>query len=205
MRNFQTPGRNDSVGKFNKDQKLPTPASPKLRLIIFASALTVLLNSCTPAAPRGKGTLEVKIKDHRAAIDDFAKLDVPIEAIRVKPSSSWIDAKPDVPAIDLTAYRKGNSITVYKSELEAGGFEGFHLKLGEIVGVLKKNQSRVETKNSVGPIQLSFSVDPGKVTLLVIDLKVLDLSDHAGRGYELHINGYEHFRDGKLIDRVPPA
>jgi len=71
--------------------------------------------------------------------------------------------------------------------------------------VLKKNQSQVETKNGVGPIQLSFAVEPGKVTLLVVDLKVLDLSDHTGRGYELHINGYEHLRDGKLIDRVPPG
>jgi hypothetical protein len=191
--------------RLKKDYRLPTPALPKLRLIIFSITFIALLNSCAPEAPQGKGTLEVKIKDHRAAIDDFTRLDIAIDAIRVKPSGSWIEAKPDVASIDLTAYRKGNSITVYKSELEAGAFEGFHLKLGEIAGVLKKNQSRVEPKNSVGPIQLSFSVDPEKVTLLVVDLKVLDLSDHAGRDYELHINGYEHFRDGKLIDRVPPA
>jgi hypothetical protein len=184
---------------------LTTLAPLKLCLIVFTSAFIAILSSCAPEQPRGMGTLEVKIKDHRAAIDDFAELDVAIEAIRIKPSGSWIEAKPDVANIDLTAYRKGNSITVYKGELEAGAFEGFHLKLGKSAGLLKKNQSQVEIKNSVGPIQLAFSVDPGKVTLLVIDLKVLDLSDHAGRGYELHINGYEHFRDGKLIDRVPPG
>jgi hypothetical protein len=131
-----------------------------LTVIFFAFGFSATLNSCAPEQPRGKGTLEVKIKDHRAAIDDFAKLDIPIEGIRIKPSGSWIEAKPEVASIDLTAYRKGHSITVYKGELEAGVFEGFHLKLGKIAGVLKKNQSQVETKNSVGPIQLAFSVDP---------------------------------------------
>ena len=60
-------------------------------------------------------------------------------------------------------------------------------------------------KNGVGPIQLSFSLEANKPTLLVIDLEVLDLTDHSGRSYELHINGYDHFRNGKLIDRVPPG
>jgi hypothetical protein len=48
-------------------------------------------------------------------------------------------------------------------------------------------------------------VEPNKPTLLIIDLEVLDLADHTGRGYELHINGYEYFKYGKLIDRVPPG
>lgn len=176
-----------------------------LSAILFAFGVAATLNSCAPEQPQAKGTLEVKIKDHRAAIDDFAKLDIAIDGIRIKPSGSWIEAKPEVASIDLTAYRKGNSITVYKSELPSGSYEGFHLRLGTIAGVLKKNQSQVETKNGVGPIQLSFSVEPNRLTVLMIDLEVLDLSDHTGRGYELHINGYEHFRDGKLIDRVPPG
>jgi hypothetical protein len=52
---------------------------------------------------------------------------------------------------------------------------------------------------------MSFSIEPKKVTLLTLDLKVLDLSDHAGQGYELHINGYEHALDGKLVEKIPPG
>jgi len=173
------------------------------RLLFLAIGILVLFTSCSPAP--GKGTLEIRVKDHRAAIEDFAKIEIPVEAIRLKPSGSWIDLKPELANFDLTAYKKGNSIALFSGEMEADSFEGFHLKLGKIGAVLKKGSAPVEVKNGVGPIQLSFSIEIGKPTLLIIDLEVLDLSDHAGRGYELHMNGYEYFRDGKLIDRVPPG
>ncbi len=173
-------------------------------VILLGSGPFILFGACS-GKPAGKGTLEIRVKDHRAAIDDFAKLEVPTESIRLKPTANWIDLKPELASFDLTAYKKGKSVTLFKGEIESGSFEGFHLKFGRIGGILKKLNAKAEVKNGVSPIQLSFSVETDKPTLLIIDLEVLDLSDHAGRGYELHINGYEHFRDGKLIDRVPPG
>ncbi len=173
------------------------------RRLFLGLGIFVLFASCSPAP--GKGILEIRIKDHRAAIDDFAQLEVPVESIRLKPRGSWIDLKPELASVDLTAYKDGKAATVFKSAIESGSFEGFHLKFGKIGGALKKDKSPVEVKNGVGPIQLSFSVEPNKLTLLIIDLEVLDLTDHSGRGYELHINGYEYNKDGKLIDRVPPG
>jgi hypothetical protein len=164
----------------------------------------VLFASCF-GKPAGKGALEIRVKDHRAAIDDFAKLEVPVESVRLKPWGNWIDLKPEQASFDLTAYKKGNFVTLFKGEVASGSFEGIHLKLGAIAGTLKKGNTAAEVKNGVGPIQLSFAVEAGKPTLLIIDLEVLDLSDHTGRGYELHVNGYEHFREGKLIERVPPG
>ena len=177
---------------------------PKILILFAVIAVLPILNSCS-REPREKGTLEVRIKDHREAIDDFVKLDLFIEAVRLKPWGGWIDLKPDVASFDLTAYKQGNSLTVFKGEVDSGSLEGFHLKLEKIDGTLKKNNVSVPVKNEVGPIQMSLSIEPKKVTLLTVDLKVLDLSDHAGRGYELHINGYEHARDGKLIEKVPPG
>ena len=173
------------------------------RLLFLGIGILVLFASCSHAP--GKGSLEIRVKDHRAAIDDFAQLEVPIESIRLKPRGSWIDLKPDVHSLDLTVYKDGKAATLFKGEIESGSFEGFHLKIGKIGGTLKKEKSPVEVKNGVGPIQLSFSVEPNKLTLLIIDLEVLDLADHSGRGYELHMNGYEYNKDGKLIDRVPPG
>ena len=173
------------------------------RLLFLGIGIFVLFGSCSPAP--GKGSLEIRVKDHRAAIDDFAQLEVLVESIRLKPREGWIDLKPDPALFDLTHYKKGNSVTLFQGEIKSGPFEGFHLKLGKIGGALKKEKSPVEVKNGAGPIQLSFSVEPNKPTLLIIDLEVLDLTDHMGRGYELHINGYEYNKDGKLIDRVPPG
>jgi hypothetical protein len=181
----------------------------KILIALILIGMAPVLNSCTREPPE-KGILEVRIKDHREAIDDFAKLDIFIEAVRLKPWSfrpwgGWIDLKPDLANFDLTAYTRGNSLTVYKGDIESGPFEGFRLTVGKIDGVLKKNNASVRVKNEVGPIQVSFSLEPKKVTQLTLDLKVLDLSDHAGRGYELHVNGYEHTRDGKVVEKVPPG
>jgi hypothetical protein len=173
------------------------------RLLFLGIGILVLFASCSHAP--GKGTVEIRVKDHRAAIEDFAKLEVPVESIRLKPWGGWIDLKPDLASFDLTTYKNSNAATVFKGNTESGSFEGFHLQLGSISGTLKKGHAEATVKNGVGPIQLSFSVEPNKLTLLIIDLEVLDLTDHSGRGYELHMNGYEHFKDGKLINRVPPA
>src|SRR3972149_676668 len=170
------------------------------RLLFLGIGILVLFASYSPAP--GKGTLEVRVKDHRAAIEDFAKLEVPVESIRLKPLGSWIDLKPELASFDLTAYKKDNAATVFKGNIESGSFEGFHLQLGTITGTLKKGNAEVKVRNGVGPIQLSFSVQPNNLTLLTIDLEVLDLTDHSGRGYELHINGYEYNKDGKVTGPV---
>src|SRR3990172_10718550 len=158
------------------------------RLLFLGIGILVLFASCSHAP--GKGSLEIRVKDHRAAIDDFAKLEVAVESIRLKPWGNWIDLKPALANFDLTAYRKGNSVSLFKGEIESGSFEGFHLQLGNIGGMLKKGNSRVEVKNGVVPIQLPIALEPNQPTLLIIDLEVFDMSDHAGSGYELHLKGY---------------
>ena len=174
----------------------------RLFAVLFVTLFSIF-SSCSREPI--KGTLEIRLKDHQVAIDDFSKLEASIEAIRLKPSGSWIELNPALESVDLTAYTNGASVTVFKGEIESTPFEGIHLKLGKISGTLKKTNGVVEVKNGVGPVQLPFSLDPKAGTLLVVDLKVMDLSDHAGRSYELHPNAYELYRDGKLIDRIPPG
>ena len=89
--------------------------------------------------------------------------------------------------------------------IDAGSFDDFQLNLRNIDGVLKKNQKNAPVKNTVGPVKLSFDVPAKGETILVIDLTVVDLSDHPPRGYELGIRGYELYTNGKLIGKVPPA
>lgn len=70
-------------------------------------------------------------------------------------------------------------------------------------GVLKKKKATVEVKNSLEAIKLPFSVMNGGETRIVLDLEVLDLSDHPPRGYKLYVEGYEIYNDGKLVDKIP--
>ena len=69
----------------------------------------------------------------------------------------------------------------------------------------RKTGRHAPVKNSIGPIKLSFHVEPQRATVLVLDLTVIDLSDHPPRGYELSLKGYELYTNGKLVDKVPPG
>lgn len=165
----------------------------------------------SPAAERDQGILEVRIKDHRDAIGDFAKLSITIDKILLSPKpglkfwqTGWKELKPETPTIDLTQYTGKKTVRVFRSSIASGSFDAFHLKLKSIDGMLKKKSDRVPVKDTVGAVQLSFQLPAKGETLLIVDLVVTDLSDHPPRGYELGIKGYELYTNGKLIGKVPP-
>lgn len=177
-------------------------------LLFFASYLVA---DVANTAERAQGVLEIRIKDHRDAIGDFAKLNINIDKILISPNvglkvwqTGWqeLTASPDT--VDLTKYSGKTTAKVFRSNIDAGQFDAFHLKLKSIDAVLKKNQKSAPVKNTLGPVKLTFDVPPKGETILVIDLTVVDLSDHPPRGYELGIRGYELYTNGKLIGRIPP-
>jgi hypothetical protein len=177
-------------------------------LLFFSSYLVA---DVANTAERAQGVLEIRIKDHRDAIGDFAKLNINIDKILISPNvglkvwqTGWqeLTASPDT--VDLTKYIGKTTAKVFRSNIDAGPFDAFHLKLKSIDAVLKKNQKSAPVKNTLGPVKLTFDVPPKGETILVIDLTVVDLSDHPPRGYELGIRGYELYTNGKLIGRIPP-
>lgn len=164
------------------------------------------------AAQADQGVLEIQIKDHREAIDDFARLNVVIDKILVSPrpglkfwQTGWKDLSAASETVDLTKYVNKKTARVFRNSIAAGSFDAFHLKLKNIDAVLKKNQRGALVKNSIAPVQVSFEVPPKGETILVIDLVVTDFSDHPPRSYELGIKGYEIYSNGKLTAKVPPG
>lgn len=158
------------------------------------------------------GSLEIRVKDHREAIGDFSRLEIIVDTVRINPKAGakfwqtgWKDLKPSLEKIDLTQYVGKRSATIFRGEVAQGSFEGVHLKLKGIEGVLKKSKTNAPVKDILGPIRLVFSVHQRGETLIILDLVVVDMSDHAPRGYELHIKGYELYTNGKLVAKVPPG
>ena len=179
------------------------------RLLVLL-AVVCIASSARAAAPQG--VFEIQIKDHRDAIGDFERLTIVIDQILVSPKvglkiwrTGWqeLTASPNV--IDLTKYVGRQTARVFRSSIEAGSFDAFHLKLKTIAGVLKKNHKSMPVKNTLGPVKVSFDVPDQGETVMVIDLTVIDLSDHPPRGYELGIKGYEFYTNGKLVSKVPPG
>jgi Domain of unknown function (DUF4382) len=164
------------------------------------------------AADSAAGLLEVRVKDHREAIGDFSRLTLKLGKIAISPKAGlavwqvgWRDLPPSLQTIDLTRYTGKESAIILRKSIDAGAFDGIQLKLDGIEGILKKTQRPASVKNTLAPIKLQFSIEPKGQTTIVLDLVVLDMSDHPPRGYELGIKGYELYGNGKLIDRVPPG
>jgi hypothetical protein len=169
--------------------------------------ISVFCLAPTAGAAESQGTFEVRIKDHREAIGDFSQLTLTVDEILISPKpglmswqSGWkvLAAAPE--SIDLTKYVGKNSARIFRGSLNTGAFE-----LKEIVGLLKKGQRSAKIKNTIGPIKLPFEIRAQSETMMVLDLVVLDMSDHPPRGYELGVRGYELYTNGKLIDKVPPG
>ncbi|MFB3060849.1 MAG: DUF4382 domain-containing protein [Candidatus Binatia bacterium] len=159
-----------------------------------------------------RGTLEIRLKDHREAIGDFTTLEVSVNVVRLSPKTArtaakaeWMDLRPSVKQVDLTRYTGKDSAVIFNGKLVRGHFEAIHLKLDPVTGILKKNQQEVLIENLISPIKLPFSIHPRTATGIVLDLVVLDIRDHPPRGYELHIKGYELYTGGRLLDKIPPG
>ena len=158
------------------------------------------------------GSLEIHVTDHREAIGDFARLEVEIDTVRLHPKrllslrqSDWLDLQPAVASADLTQYTEKRTLGIWSGDLPAGRFEALHLKLKGVDGELKESAGSVPVADEARPIHLPFEVRENDVTRVVVDLVVLDMSDHPNRGYEVHVRGYELYYNGILADKVPPG
>jgi len=202
-------------GKFSETIKsLRSMLSPSKHSLRFFSTLLAICVFAAPAfaAQSDQGLLEIQIKDHRDAIGDFAKLNIMIDKLLISPKAGlkvwqtrWKELNASADTVDLARYTGKKTFKVFRGSVDAGAFDAFHIKLKSIDGVLKKNQKTAPVKNTIRPVKLPFHVPVKGETILIIDLTVTDMSDHPPRGYELEIQGYELFTNGKLIQKVPPG
>jgi hypothetical protein len=188
--------------------------SKHYRLVLSALLTVIVSLAAIPAiaAQSDQGILEIQIKDHRDAIGDFTQLNIIIDKLLISPKAGlkvwqtgWKELAATTKPVDLTRYVGKKTVRVFRGNMDAGVFDAFHLKLKSVDGVLKKTQKTAPVKNTIGPVKLSFTLPAKGETVLIIDLTVMDMSDHPPRGYELGLKGYELFTNGKLIQKVPPA
>ncbi len=191
-------------------QRIKVGALAFYSLCIGFLIFVLILHNAT--ANSDQGILEIRLKDHREAIGDFLHLNIAIDQIAISPKVgykfwqvSWEHLVPAVPAVDLTRYSGGESVRIFRGAVKVGAFDAVHLKLRSVEGMLKKGRQNAKVKNLVGPVKLRFEVHPQSQTLIILDLVVLDMSDHPPRAYEIGVKGYELYTNGKLIDRIPPG
>ena len=111
------------------------------------------------ARAQAEGTLEVRVKDHRNAIDDFRSVDLRLGKLRLAPypglkssEPGWLELAPRLDRMDLTRYKDGTSAaTVYRGALRPRRFAAVDLRVTGIRGILRKTGAPDQVKNAVGP------------------------------------------------------
>lgn len=160
-------------------------------LTIMACLLLVLLGSGCGVSNTGPGSLEVQVWDHREAIGDFNELRLTFSAIGIHPAGQpraegWLELEPSVQELDLTQYVEGPKAVIAQATVEAGVYDAVHLTVDQASGTLLDGQ-QIDVEVSFDPVALDFRVRGGQTTVLGLDLLVLDVTEHSGLSYELHI------------------
>jgi uncharacterized protein DUF4382 len=183
----------------------------KTRHVLILALAFLSVAAPTLSSGEEQSILEVRVKDHREAIGDFSKLILNFDAILVSPrpglkfwQTGWTRLAPAIASLDLTKY-VGKQASVFRGSIPAGSFDAIHLKIKNIEATLTKNSRSTTVKNKIGPIKLTFATSARADTVIVLDLVVLDMSDHPPAGYELNLKGYELYTNGKLVEKIPPG
>lgn len=137
------------------------------------------------------GTLEIHVWDHREAIDDFSKLVLTISVIAIHSAEEsrtegWVELPTSVQELELTQLVGGVKETIVRSDIGTGVYDPVRLNLDQVTGILT-NGEQAMVKNAFQPVALDFQIQHDETTVLGLDLVVLDMSDHPGQRYELHI------------------
>jgi hypothetical protein len=137
------------------------------------------------------GMLEVRLTDHREAIEDFEKVVIRVEGVRLHPAGlprrkGWITFPAEV-STDLRRLTDGSSISLFRRTMEPQGFDGVDITISAIQGILETGEEK-EIGDLTGPTALRFTVEAEKTVVLTLDLVVIDVRDHPGHPpYELHL------------------
>ncbi|MFQ5946477.1 MAG: DUF4382 domain-containing protein [Anaerolineae bacterium] len=147
----------------------------------------------TPVASGGTGGLEVRIKDHEEAIERFRSLEVKIASVAIHPTAlerevGWRDLQTAATTIELTELVGGPYAVVFNGEVESGEYDGIRLSIDQIHGLLQNGSEAVVEPGEFEAF-LNFDLSAGQETIALLDMVVLDVSEHGTEGYLLTLIG----------------
>lgn len=165
-------------------------------LLFWGAAAVLLLGGAAACSAETQhapdyGQIEVRVKDHREAIGDFRRLELDIAKVGIQSglrpqSSAWLLYVPPRRTVDLTQLVEGKYAILLTEDAPAARYRWVMLDIERAEGDLQDGRrSSVEVFDD--PVAYPFRIDSGKRTLLTVDLIVVDVSDHPGKGYEVHI------------------
>jgi len=166
---------------------------PWRRSIVLGLTAVLVPISAPGQGAIATGAVEVRVTDHRAGIGDFAALEVELVEVALHPrgqtrGQAWVPVLDRAPAVDLVPLKNGRSAPVGTARVTAGRYDAVRVRLGEIRARLKAGGVAAVTPLP-STVALDLRVVSDRVSGILIDLYVEDVSDHAPGHYTLKIKG----------------
>jgi len=156
-----------------------------LAAVVLAGAL---LGGASGAGAGPTGRVEVRVTDHRAAIDDFATLHVELAEValhgRGRPrDQGWVPAVRGAAAVDLVPLKEGRWAVVGVGTVPAERYDAVRVRFGAMRGALRAGP--VPDVRAIGStVAVTLTVVPDRVAAVLVDLYVEDVTDHDPGRYQ---------------------
>lgn len=158
---------------------------------ILAYAFLMVWTTVSGAIAGGVGKIEIRVTDHKPAIEQFEKLEVRLENLtfhkKGEPrAKAWTVVDVRSMAIDIVPLKDGVFVSLGEYSLPVGGYDAVRIRFADAEGKLKTGEhSEVLFDNTV--VSFPVAIEETANAPLVVDLYAEDQTEHARSVYVVKV------------------
>jgi len=160
-------------------------------LILGLSAVVAAGPAVAGDAPSAVGVLEVRVTDHRPAMEQFQWLKVKLGRLALHRKGAarrkgWVDLVPGSPAIDIVPLKDGVYRSLGERQVPIGRYDAVRVNFAAATGALKTGASpTLRPQDTV--VAVSLNVSRQANAALVLDLFAEDQTEHRPPRYAVKV------------------
>lgn len=170
---------------------LPRHPAQLLMMMVFTTSLT--LPTSFGGASQAMGKLEVRVTDHKPAIEQFRRLEVTLEAIALHEkgkgrSDGWVEITTTSPPIDIVPLKDGVYQSLGVSSVPLGDYDAVSISFAKLGSELKTGEEAVTWPDDT-IVRIDVAITEQENLPLVLDLYAEDQTEHDPPRYMVKVKG----------------
>lgn len=159
--------------------------------IFLVISLLILPGVLFANVPEGMRSLEIRVTDHQAGIEDFQNLGVRLQSVSIHPKGAarregWIVLERAFPLIDIVPLKNGLYESAGVFDVPTGNYDAVKIEFLNIEGDLHSNDSlSISADNTTVATSINLTTEPQLA--LVLDLYVESQTDHEDGLYVVKV------------------
>lgn len=164
-----------------------------MMMMVFAMSLALSLTLATSFGGAGQamGKLEVRVTDHKPAIEQFQRLDVTLEAVALHEkgkgrSDGWVKITTTSPPIDIVPLKDGAYQSLGVSSVLLGDYDAVSISFAKLESELKTGEEPVVWPDDT-IVRIDVAITEQENLPLVLDLYAEDQTEHDPPRYMVKV------------------